>query len=388
MLWAKDSATDGGAVTFEEDYKYDAWGNRIQEDDYPTGPSGSHTTIRFALDGWNPPTMAGAIGNAAFHVWADLDGSNNLQTRYLRGDVVDQLFARIGSDGSPYWTLTDRLGSVRDVTDNNAAIKDTLSYDGWGLLNDTNPTFRGRYAWTGRESDSQVHLQYNRARYYDPVTQRWMSQDPLGFDAGDSNLYRYVRNKTTLFTDPSGLQEPVFIHPGLPKAIGDFFDWLFPPTAQPEPIPPDIWKQLPRESAIPQEGPATVKITEAVAPRLAKLGAFAWGVDFTLSTIADPRVGGFIVQHVTREAIDTGGGRINQRIQEFDLDFWEAIRVFPGRLSPFSTKITNPVLLKLLAKAGINVDDKPSAQDWFLNAPATGHDCGKVTYNLHFRGKV
>ena len=42
-------------------------------------------------------------------------------------------------------------------------------------------------------------------RWYDPATGRWMSQDPLGFDAGDSNLYRYVANKPTNATDSSGL---------------------------------------------------------------------------------------------------------------------------------------------------------------------------------------
>ncbi|HYV37231.1 MAG TPA: RHS repeat-associated core domain-containing protein, partial [Gemmataceae bacterium] len=47
--------------------------------------------------------------------------------------------------------------------------------------------------------------QYNRQRYYDPKTGRWMTQDPLGFDAGDSNLYRYVNNDVTNGTDPSGL---------------------------------------------------------------------------------------------------------------------------------------------------------------------------------------
>jgi hypothetical protein len=47
-------------------------------------------------------------------------------------------------------------------------------------------------------------LQYNRARYYDPATGRWMSQDPLGFDAGDSNLYRYAKNTPANATDPSG----------------------------------------------------------------------------------------------------------------------------------------------------------------------------------------
>jgi RHS repeat-associated protein len=29
------------------------------------------------------------------------------------------------------------------------------------------------------------------ARCYDPTPGRWLNQDPLGFDAGDTNLFRY-----------------------------------------------------------------------------------------------------------------------------------------------------------------------------------------------------
>jgi len=34
-----------------------------------------------------------------------------------------------------------------------------------------------------------------------------ISQDPIGFNAGDANLYRYVGNRVTVSTDPSGLKE-------------------------------------------------------------------------------------------------------------------------------------------------------------------------------------
>jgi RHS repeat-associated protein len=47
-------------------------------------------------------------------------------------------------------------------------------------------------------------LYYNRARYLDPATGRWTTPDHLGFAAGDANLYRYVGNRATLATDPSG----------------------------------------------------------------------------------------------------------------------------------------------------------------------------------------
>src|SRR5262249_29957590 len=73
------------------------------------------------------------------------------------------------------------------------------------------PASTGRYAWTGRERETETGLQYNRARYYDPATGRWVSQDPIGYSGGDNNLYRYVNNHPTITTDSSGLQEkPVF----------------------------------------------------------------------------------------------------------------------------------------------------------------------------------
>src|SRR5439155_16583030 len=39
---------------------------------------------------------------------------------------------------------------------------------------------------------------------------RWTSQDPLGFSAGDDNLYRYVSNNPTNATDPFGTETWVY----------------------------------------------------------------------------------------------------------------------------------------------------------------------------------
>jgi len=43
-------------------------------------------------------------------------------------------------------------------------------------------------------------------RYYDPGTGRWTSEDPIKFEAADTNLARYVGNNPTNFIDPSGLR--------------------------------------------------------------------------------------------------------------------------------------------------------------------------------------
>ncbi|MCF6245634.1 MAG: RHS repeat-associated core domain-containing protein [Sulfurovum sp.] len=61
------------------------------------------------------------------------------------------------------------------------------------------------YGYTGREMDAD-DLYYYRARYYDPNTQRFLSLDPIGFEAGDFNFYRYVGNDPVNYVDPSGLE--------------------------------------------------------------------------------------------------------------------------------------------------------------------------------------
>src|SRR5215469_15295959 len=45
---------------------------------------------------------------------------------------------------------------------------------------------------------------YYRARYYDPTTGRFLSEDPIGFVAGE-NFYSYVENDSLNFVDSFGL---------------------------------------------------------------------------------------------------------------------------------------------------------------------------------------
>jgi RHS repeat-associated protein len=58
--------------------------------------------------------------------------------------------------------------------------------------------------YTGREDD-ETGLKYYRARYYHPGLQRFISEDPISFAAGDVNLYGYVFNSPTGLRDPLGL---------------------------------------------------------------------------------------------------------------------------------------------------------------------------------------
>jgi RHS repeat-associated protein len=55
--------------------------------------------------------------------------------------------------------------------------------------------------------DDATGLQNNLNRWYDAALGRWISEDPIGFAAGDPNLYRYVANSTANLVDPNGLQQ-------------------------------------------------------------------------------------------------------------------------------------------------------------------------------------
>lgn len=78
-------------------------------------------------------------------------------------------------------------------------------YDSFGqVTEESNPAVDFRFGYTGREQDEESDLMYYRARYFDPATGTFVGEDPLGFGAGDANLYRYVFNSPTNFTDPDG----------------------------------------------------------------------------------------------------------------------------------------------------------------------------------------
>jgi RHS repeat-associated protein len=102
--------------------------------------------------------------------------------------------------------LTDHLGTVRDLVNNSGSVVNHFTYDSFGKVLTTSGTVDTRYKYTGRELDAETGLYYYRARYFDANVGRFIGQDPIGFSAGDSNLYRYVFNSPLNNSDPSGLE--------------------------------------------------------------------------------------------------------------------------------------------------------------------------------------
>jgi RHS repeat-associated protein len=107
--------------------------------------------------------------------------------------------------GTTLWALTDHLGSVRDVVDNSGAVQNHIVYDAFGnITSQTNSSVIFRNSYTGQEFDSESGLFSYGGRYYDPFNGKFIQEDKIGFEGGDTNLSRYVFNSPVIYNDPSG----------------------------------------------------------------------------------------------------------------------------------------------------------------------------------------
>jgi len=97
------------------------------------------------------------------------------------------------------------LNSLDKVNNDRAGPTEMVAFH--GSRNFTNGCARvivSRWKYKGQGLDSETGLQFKRARYLEQRSGRWTSQDPLAFEGGDNNFYRYVRNAPTIVSDPTG----------------------------------------------------------------------------------------------------------------------------------------------------------------------------------------
>jgi RHS repeat-associated protein len=174
----------GGLLLHEERYTYDGKGRRIG-----VWSDGTQTWTAYRGD----------------NAWADLSGSGSLTTRYLYGLQMDSLLARQDTGGNAAWYLTDNIHSIRQIVTATGAVLYAANYAAFGKVLSATGSGGDRFGFTGREFSGLTEDYFYRARYYNPETGRFLSQDPTLFTAGDPNLYRYANNNPVVLTDPTGL---------------------------------------------------------------------------------------------------------------------------------------------------------------------------------------
>jgi RHS repeat-associated protein len=204
LIGVTEYATYGGSVTQDVDYVYDLNQRLIKRTiDADGAGAGTTATEHFVYD-----------GNQIIFTFDESATGDQLTHRYLWGPQVDQLIVdeTVASDGSTdtvNWALTDHLGSVRDLVQYDATLDATsvvghYVYDAFGQVNSHTGAATSIFLFTGRYREDATDLQWNLNRWYDPATGKWISEDPIGFSAGDANLCRYVENTPISHTDPTG----------------------------------------------------------------------------------------------------------------------------------------------------------------------------------------
>lgn len=78
------------------------------------------------------------------------------------------------------------------------------SRDSFGNVTRSTGSLANPFQYTGRDFDAETGLSYYRARYYDPQTGRFLSEDSAQSIAG-VNFYLYVRGNSIAYRDPFGL---------------------------------------------------------------------------------------------------------------------------------------------------------------------------------------
>jgi RHS repeat-associated protein len=168
-------------------FAYDAAGHRVQRED-------SGGLSKLVWDGEN--------------VLRESDAGGTLVAQYtlrpeLYGDLVSQR-----RSGATKYHLFDGLGSTDRLADSSQTVTDTYWYEGYGAARQTQGASANPFRYIGRVGyyyDPDTGLYQVRARFYSPANARWISMDPIGFNARDGNLYRYVGNCPFAYVDPSGL---------------------------------------------------------------------------------------------------------------------------------------------------------------------------------------
>ncbi len=128
---------------------------------------------------------------------------NGEAEQVLSGRFIDQHIAITDSSGQTQYSLTDSLNSTIAVVDGQGKQISAFSYEPFGQVRPSMATQIVQF--TGR-TPILADLYYYRSRYYAPDLGRFISEDPIGFNSGDFNLYRYALNSPFLLTDPMGLE--------------------------------------------------------------------------------------------------------------------------------------------------------------------------------------
>ena len=190
---------------------YDGDGNRVMK-------TVGTTTTRYLVDDLNPTGYAQVVEEI---------GGAGVQRTYTYGLQRISQNRIVSGAGMPSFYGYDGGGSVRVLTDVTGTVTDTYDYDAWGNAVNTTGSTPNVYLYRGEQYDPDLGLYYLRARYFNPLTGRFLTRDPYETcgcsacrcaacgrasylrDPGKLHKYLYAAADPVARIDPSGREELV-----------------------------------------------------------------------------------------------------------------------------------------------------------------------------------
>ncbi len=175
---------------------YDGDGNRVSK-------TVSGVTTKYLLDDLNPTGYAQVVDELTS------GAVTRTYTYGLQRISQDQV---ISSTWTPSFYGYDGMGSVRQLTNAAGAVTDTYDYDAFGneFTVTGGSSTPNDFFYRGEQFDPDLGLYYLRARYYNPLTGRFMSRDPLDGKLPDPkslHKYLYVGGDPINWIDPRGRED-------------------------------------------------------------------------------------------------------------------------------------------------------------------------------------
>ena len=161
-----------------------------------TGNWETDEEVVHVYDGWNRIATFEPQGS-----------SLSLQTSYLWGIDLSGSMQGAGGVGGllkegDLHATYDANGNIMQKLHGTGAVVMSVDYDPFGNI--VEGTFVGEYGFSTKPLIRDIDWYYYGFRYYDPVTGRWPSRDPIG-ENGGINLYGMVGNNPVNRLDLLGL---------------------------------------------------------------------------------------------------------------------------------------------------------------------------------------
>ena len=165
--------------------------------------------------------------------------------QFVHGESLDEMLAyRLNNGGTweDYHVLHGGQDTAAKLVDQNGNVVETYEYDPYGMPKvfvGSSTTPQGyssksfTHLWKGLRWDAPIGKIYMRNRFYDPVTGRFMTRDPLGVHTDFGNMgneYAYGWNRPLVVGDPLGLQAPQAEAPEAPTGQSLVLDHQIVPT--------------------------------------------------------------------------------------------------------------------------------------------------------------